>query len=66
MKRARINIDITDPNNVFVHKGGRRKNRLYVTFRTETSNSPVYWATWRPGALPHQTGQFMVPIQVEA
>lgn len=61
MKRKRIMLDITNPAAPFIHKGGRRKNRRYFAFYTETSNSYVYWNTWRPGTLPHQTGAFMVP-----
>jgi hypothetical protein len=61
MKRQRIMIDVTDPNNVFVHKGGRRKGHTYIRFRVQISDSPVYWASWRPGSLPHQRGYFMVP-----
>ncbi len=31
----KIKIDVTDPENVFVHKGGARKGRTYVVFYVE-------------------------------
>lgn len=37
MKASRILIDITDPNNVFVHKGGGRKGHTYVWFKVKVS-----------------------------
>lgn len=36
----RIKVDITDPNNVFVHKGGARKGHRYVIFTVEIGIIP--------------------------
>lgn len=36
-RTKRILIDITDPDNVFVHKGGGRKGHRYVWFKVEVT-----------------------------
>lgn len=38
MKRNTIRVDITDPHNIFVHKGWARKGHTYLTFYTTEEN----------------------------
>ena len=42
VKRKRVSVDVTDPNRVFVHKGGKRRNRVYVVFNVETRKDVMF------------------------
>lgn len=64
MKRTRIMVDVTDSDNVFIHKGGRRKGHVYVVFHTETSDWAAIWARWSTSRVyfgDDKSHAFMVP-----